>query len=123
MKLFLFLGSVMMLLSVALGAFGAHGLKPVLSADQLAVYQTGVHYQMIHGIGLILVAILASKYSQIGLFPAAGWAMLIGIILFSGSLYALTLTGIRTLGIITPFGGVSFLIGWLLLAIAAFKVS
>ena len=122
MKLFLFLGAIMMFLSVALGAFGAHGLKSVLSAEQLTVYQTGVHYQMIHGIGLILVAILMSKYTDIGLFPAAGWAMLIGIILFSGSLYALAFTGVRTLGIITPVGGVGFLIGWILLAIAAFKV-
>ncbi|MGD8188966.1 DUF423 domain-containing protein [Brevibacillus ginsengisoli] len=123
MKLFLFLGAVMMSLSVALGAFGAHGLKSVLSPEQLAVYQTGVHYQMIHGLGLILIAILMSKYANMGLLPAAGWAMLIGIILFSGSLYALTLTGVNSLGIITPFGGVAFLIGWILLAIAAFKLT
>lgn len=123
MKLFLFLGAIVMFLSVALGAFGAHGLRSVLSPEQLAVYQTGVHYQMIHGIGLILIAILLGKYAHIGLLSAAGWAMFIGILLFSGSLYALTLTGISKLGMITPFGGVAFLIGWILLAIAAFKLT
>ncbi len=121
MKLFLFLGSINMFLAVALGAFGAHGLKSIISQEQLAVYQTGVHYHMIHALALVLVAILAGKIPDTGLIPMAGWALFIGILLFSGSLYALTLTGIRTLGIITPFGGVSFLIGWLLLAISAFK--
>lgn len=121
MRFFLFLGSINMFLAVALGAFGAHGLKAMITPEKLAVYQTGVHYHMIHALGLLAVALLLSKYPHSSLMNWAGWAMFIGIILFSGSLYVLSVTGLGKLGIITPFGGVAFLTGWLLLAIAAWK--
>ncbi|MEW9698245.1 DUF423 domain-containing protein [Paenibacillus sp. SI8] len=121
MKLFLLLGSLNAFLSVALGAFGAHYLKEKITADQLAVYHTGVQYHMIHALGLILIAILSDKLGHSSLVNASGWLIFIGIILFSGSLYALSLTGIKFFGPITPLGGVSFLVGWVLLAIAAYK--
>jgi uncharacterized membrane protein YgdD (TMEM256/DUF423 family) len=120
LKTFVLLGSVNAFLSVALGAFGAHGLKSKISPDMLAVYQTGVHYQMMHALGLILIGILAEKWAS-PLISWSGWALFVGIILFSGSLYALSISGIRILGAITPLGGVSFLLGWVLLAIAAYK--
>jgi uncharacterized membrane protein YgdD (TMEM256/DUF423 family) len=121
LKTFLMLGSLNAFLSVALGAFGAHALKSKLSADMLNVYQTGVQYHMIHSLGLILIALLADKFGNSSLVNISGWALFIGIVLFSGSLYALSLSGIKVLGAITPLGGVSFLLGWLLLAIAAMK--
>ncbi len=121
LKIFLVLGSLNALLSVALGAFGAHALKTRLSADMLAVYQTGVQYHMIHALGLILIAIVSEKLGNSSLAVASGWTLFIGIILFSGSLYALSLSGIKILGAITPLGGVAFLLGWGLLAFAAMK--
>lgn len=121
LKVFVMLGSINAFLSVALGAFGAHGLKGTLSPERLEVYQTGVTYHMMHALALILIAILADKWVDSSLVSGAGWAMLIGIILFSGSLYALSITGISILGAITPFGGVAFLTGWVMLAIAAFR--
>jgi uncharacterized membrane protein YgdD (TMEM256/DUF423 family) len=120
-KIFLMLGSINAFLSVALGAFGAHALKSKLSPDMLAVYQTGVQYHMIHALALILVAIVSDKLGNSSLVTVSGWSMLIGIVLFSGSLYALSLSGIKILGAITPLGGVGFLLGWALIAIAAMK--
>lgn len=120
-KLFIIIGSLNMLVSVALGAFGAHGLKSKLSEDMLAVYQTGVHYHMVHALGILLIAALSLKLPTSPLVNLSGWLLFVGIILFSGSLYALSISGIRILGAITPFGGVAFLIGWLLLAYAAIK--
>jgi uncharacterized membrane protein YgdD (TMEM256/DUF423 family) len=121
LKTFLMLGSLNAFLSVALGAFGAHALKSKLSPDMLNVYQTGVQYHMIHSLGLILIALLADKLGNSSMVNVSGWALFIGIVLFSGSLYALSLSGIKVLGAITPLGGVSFLLGWILLAIAAMK--
>lgn len=121
LRTFLILGSINMFLSVALGAFGAHGLKSRISEEMLSIYQTGVHYHMIHALGLIMVAILSSKLPPSSWVNGAGWLLMIGIVLFSGSLYVLSITGIRVLGAITPLGGVAFLIGWLFLAIAAYK--
>jgi uncharacterized membrane protein YgdD (TMEM256/DUF423 family) len=121
LKIFLMLGSLNAFLSVALGAFGAHALKSKLSPEMLNVYQTGVQYHMIHSIGLILIALLADKLGNSSMVNVSGWALFIGIVLFSGSLYALSLSGIKVLGAITPLGGVSFLLGWILLAIAAMK--
>jgi uncharacterized membrane protein YgdD (TMEM256/DUF423 family) len=122
LKTFLLLGSLNAFLSVALGAFGAHALRVKLTnANMLDVYQTGVQYHMIHSLGLILVALLADKLGNSSLVNVSGWALFIGIILFSGSLYALSLSGIKVLGAITPLGGLGFLLGWVLLAIAAFK--
>ncbi len=117
-RTFILLGSLNAFLAVALGAFGAHGLKQILTETGLQTWQTGVHYHIVHALGLLEIADIQPH------IPAArhaGWLMLIGIVLFSGSLYALSLSGIRMLGIITPLGGVAFLLGWLWLAISAYK--
>ena len=104
-------GAINMFIAVAAGAFGAHALKHSLSADMLAVWQTAAHYQMIHALGLIAIAILMPRYQTV-LLKRAGIIMLLGILIFSGSLYALAISGIRVLGVITPVGGVAFLIAW-----------
>lgn len=122
MKTFLLLGSVNAFLAVALGAFGAHGLKARVSAEMLEVWRTGVQYHMAHALAMILVGVLVQLLPQSALLRSAGWSMLIGIVLFSGSLYILSFSGVRTLGMITPFGGIAFLIGWVLLAFAALRV-
>ena len=113
------LGALSAFLSVAAGAFGAHALKAKLSAEGLAVFETGARYQMYHALALIAVGLLARGRS---LVDVAGWSFLIGTILFSGSLYALALTGERKLGMITPLGGLAFLVGWLALAILVREV-
>jgi uncharacterized membrane protein YgdD (TMEM256/DUF423 family) len=107
-------------LAVAAGAFAAHGLKDVLSVEYLGVFRTAADYQMMHGIGLILIGLL-SKQDKNRCNIAAALFMLSGIVLFSGSLYTLAITGIKWLGIITPFGGVCFLIAWLTLVINYLK--
>ncbi|MFA9556434.1 DUF423 domain-containing protein [Evansella sp. AB-rgal1] len=122
MKLFLMLGSISGFLFVALGAFGAHALKPKLeAAGYLETFQTAVQYQMIHTLAIIAVAILTQYLGATGLLHGAGWSFFIGIIIFSGSLYVLSLTGISVLGAITPIGGLAFLVGWILLFIAAMQ--
>lgn len=113
MKLFAMLGAVTMALGVIFGAFGSHGLKDRLSVDMLAVYQTGVQYQIYHALGLLLVAALMVPYPNATGLRTGGWILLAGIILFSGSLYLLALTGWRFFGPITPVGGVCFIVGWL----------
>ena len=115
-KIFLTLGAVNAFLCVALGAFGAHGLKQTLSADMLAVYQTGVQYHFYHALGLIAVGPMLFQFPASRWVALSGWLMFAGIVLFSVSLYVLSLTGIRELGVITPFGGLSFLIAWAMLA-------
>lgn len=117
---FIATGAITMFIAVAAGAFGAHALKAVLSPEMLAVWQTAVQYQMVHGLGLIAIGLLLPCFSTV-LLRRAGIAMLIGIWLFSGSLYALALTDIRLLGAITPFGGVAFLFAWALLAWAVIR--
>lgn len=107
-------------LAVGLGAFAAHGLRNVLSAEYLTVFQTGVHYQMVHALALLAVGMLLQKSPARSLRIAA-WSFTLGILLFSGSLYALTLSGVRSLGMITPFGGVAFLVGWAALAWFAWR--
>ena len=113
-------GAIFMALAVLLGAFGAHALKKVLSPDMLAIYKTGVEYQFYHALGLLLIGVIGfhirSKYIQ-----WAGLFISIGIIIFSGSLYVLTLSGIKALGAITPIGGLSFVAGWIFLAITIWK--
>jgi uncharacterized membrane protein YgdD (TMEM256/DUF423 family) len=111
-------GAVNALLAVAAGAFGAHGLKSRLSTDLLAVFETGARYHMYHALGLLAVGLLAARGTQAAV---AGWAMTAGIVLFSGSLYALALTGVRGLGAITPLGGVAFMVGWACLAWSAIR--
>lgn len=121
MRLFLLLGSINMALSIALGAFGAHGLKGKVTEKMIANWNTGAHYHMIHALGLLIIGILISKANSAGMLTTSGWLMLAGIILFSGSLYVMALTGITKLGAITPLGGLSFIIAWVLFAIAAYK--
>lgn len=120
LKLFIMLAGVSGFLFVALGAFGAHALNDKLEAmGYKGTFETGVLYHMVHTLALVAVAILMSHLSTTGLLTASGWAFIAGIILFSGSLYTLSLTGIRIFGAITPLGGVAFLAGWILLVVAA----
>jgi uncharacterized membrane protein YgdD (TMEM256/DUF423 family) len=105
-------------LGVALGAFGAHGLRTRVSADLLAVFETGVRYQMYHALALIGISLAWTRWSSAHL-TAAGWLFVGGVVLFSGSLYVLTLTGARWWGAVTPLGGVAFLAGWIALLLAA----
>jgi uncharacterized membrane protein YgdD (TMEM256/DUF423 family) len=106
---------------VALGAFGAHALKASLSAEMLMVYRTGVDYQFVHTLALMIVIVLALKFPAVGLWKLSGIFFLVGIIIFSGSLYTLALSGIKVIGAITPIGGLCFLIGWMLFIGAAYK--
>jgi uncharacterized membrane protein YgdD (TMEM256/DUF423 family) len=117
-RTFLLVGAVAAFLAVTLGAFGAHGLRGRLSPEMLGVFETGVRYHMYHALALILVALVMGRMSG-WLIQTAGWAFVAGIVLFSGSLYALALSGVTILGAITPLGGVAFLIGWACLAFAA----
>ncbi|HRX61038.1 MAG TPA: DUF423 domain-containing protein [Candidatus Competibacter sp.] len=120
-KLWLTLGSVGMLLAVAMGAFGAHALKKTLTPDLMAIYETAVHYHVYHALGLIAIGLLALHLPATALLRWAGVLMAAGLVLFSGSLYALSLSGIRWLGAITPIGGTAFLAAWSLLAIAVMR--
>jgi uncharacterized membrane protein YgdD (TMEM256/DUF423 family) len=106
--------SVVMFLAVALGAFGAHGLKDALSEPMKAVYETGVRYQLVHGLALYVVSWLLSRGAS-NVVQAAGWCFLAGTVIFSGSLYILSLTGVRAWGALTPVGGLALLAGWLCL--------
>src|SRR5437773_5959460 len=110
-RIFLVLGALFSFLGVAAGAFGAHFLKSVLSPDMLAVFETAVRYQMYHAFALLIVGGACEQFPQASLTPA-GWLFAIGIVLFSGSLYALAFTGIAELGALTPLGGVGLLAGW-----------
>ena len=119
-RLFFGLGAASALIAVAAGAFGAHGLRARLSPDLLAVFETGARYQMYHALALLAVAWAATRWP--GPWPErAGWLFLIGTVLFSGSLYALALSGLRWLGAVTPLGGAAFLAGWLCLLLAAVR--
>ncbi len=121
LRSFLMLAAFFGFTGVALGAFAAHGLKDRLSAEYLAIFHTGVTYQLVHTLALLGVALLATHIPG-RIVTWAGVSFVVGILLFSGSLYLLTLTGISKLGIITPFGGVAFLIGWLCLGLAAWRL-
>jgi uncharacterized membrane protein YgdD (TMEM256/DUF423 family) len=119
-RLFVTLGAGSAFLAVAAGAFGAHALRTRLSADLLQVFETAARYQMYHALGLVAAAWVVGRWP--GALPQwAGWLFVAGTILFSGSLYALALSGVRWLGAITPLGGVAFLAGWVCLALAARK--
>ena len=120
MKLFVPLGALNAFVAVAAGAFGAHGLKARLPSDLLAIFETGARYHLFHALGLIAVGVIAHLRPS-SLVNASGWALFAGILIFSGSLYVLALTGTRWLGAITPLGGLSFLAGWALLALAAWR--
>ena len=116
---FLLVGSLLGFLGVAAGAFGAHGLRSRLSTEMLAVFETAVRYQMYHVFALLIVAAAIGRLGDARLLSLAGWFFVAGIFLFSGSLYALALSGVSMLGAITPLGGLAFLIGWACLAIFA----
>lgn len=118
-RTFMFIGALMGFVGVGLGAFGAHALKGRLSPEMLAVFETGVRYQMYHALALLATAALMSR-SEGRAVIVAGWSFTAGILIFSGSLYALALTGVTILGAVTPIGGLAFLIGWAALTIAAF---
>ena len=108
------------MLAVIMGAFATHGLKQRLSAEMLGVFNTGAQYHFYHAIGLILVGLVAAHISTPGI-KWSGWLMLAGIIFFSGSLYLLAMTGMRWLGMITPLGGVCFIMAWLMLALTVLR--
>jgi len=118
-RTFLLIGALAGVTGVALGAFGAHGLRSRLSPEMLAVFETGVRYHLYHALALLATASIMGRLEGNRFVAAAGWLFVAGIFLFSGSLYVLAVTGIRTLGAITPIGGVAFLIAWACLAIAA----
>ena len=122
-KLFLILGSINAATAVTMGAFGAHFLKTKISEDMLSVFQTAVQYHFYHSLGLLIVGLLTIYFKPKKHLEIAGWMMFIGIILFSGSLYILSTTGSRWLGIITPFGGIAFIMSWVYIAIAVWKWS
>lgn len=117
---FIALGAFIAFLSVALGAFGAHAVKNSITPELMRVYQTAVDYQFYHALGLILIGLIYQLH-QSRLITVAGWLMLTGIIIFSGSLYILSLSGIRWLGAITPIGGTAFIAAWLLLFYALIR--
>lgn len=120
MKIWLLLGATNGLLAVAFGAFGAHGLKARAGAVELAAFETGAQYHMYHALALVAVA-WAASIAPTSLTTMAGWAFCIGILLFSGSLYYLGITGSRSLVLMTPMGGIAFLVGWFCLAVAAYR--
>ncbi len=119
-RFFFALGSVSAFIAVALGAFAAHGLRSRLEPALLAAFETGVRYQMYHALALLAVAWACTRWPGTAV-NASGWLFVAGTVLFSGSLYALSLTGVRWLGAITPVGGIAFLAGWLCLAWTAWK--
>lgn len=119
-RTFFVIGAVFGALGVAAGAFGAHALRARLAPEMLAVFETGVRYQLVHALGLLAVGWAAGRWTSRAV-RAAGWLFVVGVFLFSGSLYVLCLTGIRGFGAITPIGGVAFIAGWLLLAWGAWR--
>lgn len=119
-RTFFAVGAISAFIGVAAGAFGAHGLKDRLSAEMLVIFETAVRYQMYHAFALLAAAWANSRFPG-SITAASGWLFIIGTILFSGSLYILSLTEMRWLGAITPLGGLAFLAGWLCLAWAALK--
>jgi uncharacterized membrane protein YgdD (TMEM256/DUF423 family) len=121
-KLFITLASISAMLAVAFGAFGAHGLKSRLDDYALGVFQTAVQYHFYHSLALLAVGVIALNQPQTAMLKSSGWLFLIGIVVFSGSLYALSITGVRWLGAITPLGGLAFIAGWACLAATGWKL-
>jgi uncharacterized membrane protein YgdD (TMEM256/DUF423 family) len=121
-QIFLAIAAILGGLSVGLGAFGAHALREKVSDRALEIFETAVRYQMYHALALLVVALLLARAEVAPpILVVAGWALITGVVIFSGSLYALSLTGIKWLGAITPLGGVALIIGWGCLAIAAWR--
>jgi uncharacterized membrane protein YgdD (TMEM256/DUF423 family) len=121
-RVFFLLGALSAGLGVAIGAFAAHGLRGRLSDEMLAVFETGARYQMYHALALLAVAWATARWPG-GALNGAGWCFVVGTVLFSGSLYALSVTGVRTLGAITPLGGVAFIAGWILIITHLWRIS
>lgn len=120
-RLAILLGAGNAALAIVLGAFAAHAIKDSLSERMLAIFNTGVEYHLYHGLGLIILGILIKQFPSTILLNIAVYSMLFGIIIFCGSLYALSLTGITNFGMITPFGGVAFITAWICIVIAFIK--
>lgn len=120
-KIFLTLGAALLAVAVAAGAFGAHALRARLAPDMSAVYHTAVQYHFYHALGLLALGVVALRVTESTWLHAAGWVMVAGIVLFSGSLYLLSLSGMRALGAITPFGGLAFIVAWVLFAIGIWR--
>lgn len=121
-KLFMVLGSILAALAVISGAMGAHALREVIGAEKLHVFQTAAQYHFYHALGLFAVAFAANRLPDSTLVVWAGWSMILGIVLFSGSLYILSITSVGMLGAVTPLGGLAFINAWFLLAFAVYKV-
>ena len=121
-KLFITLGSLSGMLAVTFGAFGAHALKGRLDDYARGVYETAVQYHFYHSIALLAVGIIALSHPQTVLLRSSGWLFLVGIVVFSGSLYLLSVSGLRWLGAITPLGGLAFIAGWACLAAVGWKL-
>jgi len=121
-RLLTIFAAFILMTGVAAGAFGAHGLKRILSADMLAIWQTAVLYQLVHGLGLLAIAALWARFGS-SLLAGAAWLMLAGVAVFCGSLYILSLSGARWLGAITPLGGLAFIAAWAMLAVSAWRAS
>jgi len=121
-KKFTFYGAIMMAIAIGLGAFGAHGLKKIVSSEMLVIFNTGVEYHFYHALGLFCVAFVA-YFSQTNQVKIAGYLMIVGTFIFSGSLYIMTITGIKWLGAITPIGGTAYIIAWIMLAISIRKIT
>ena len=120
-KIFLISGSIIAGLGVAIGAFGAHALKSILEANnRLETFETGVKYQFYHALALIILGLIMQKFDD-RIFAWSGYSYLAGIVIFSGSLYILSLTGVGKWGAITPLGGVAFIMGWIFLVIGLFR--
>ena len=122
MRIWLLIAAINGFLAVAAGAFGAHGLQGKLDAHALATFETGARYQMYHALAIGLAALILRGAAANAATAAAGF-FLAGIVLFSGSLYLLALTGVRAFGFVTPFGGLAFLIGWIALGLAAVRIA
>jgi len=120
-RIFLMLGTLAALAGVALGAFGAHALRSRLTADMLALWKTAVEYDFYHALGLLAIGLLTVHFPRAPILAWSGWCMIAGVILFSGSLYMLALTGARWLGLITPFGGIALILAWALLLAALLR--
>ncbi len=120
-RIFLALGALNAFLCVALGAMGAHGLKSILTPDMLANFQIGVQYHFYHAIGLILVGLALDRFPQVRALKFSGILMMAGILLFSGTLYVISLTGWKGLGMTAPLGGMSYMSAWLLFAYAVWR--
>lgn len=120
-KQFLVIGSLSAFLGIALGAFGAHMLKDKLAEKMFSAYQTGVLYHLVHALALLITGVIAKTILPTPLVHWSGWCFLAGTLLFSGSLYIMSISGIRAFGAITPIGGLAFMAGWLLLAFAVIR--